>query len=68
MGKRGPMSVVTIPVTTNPLCSTTNAVEEIGGESDRVGIELMLEAINVSLSGVGTGDTGFKRQAAKRFP
>jgi hypothetical protein len=45
MGKRGPMSVVTIPVKTNPLCSTTNAVEEIGGESDRVGIELMLEAM-----------------------
>src|ERR1017187_9737832 len=42
MGKRGPMRVVTTPVTTNPTCSKTNAIEEMVGESDRNAIDLIL--------------------------
>jgi len=44
IGKIGPISVVTIPATTNPPCRTTNAAEEVGSEAGRVWIELMLKA------------------------
>ena len=44
-GKSGPSSVVTMPVTTNPLWSRTDAAEGIGSQADRVRGELMLAAI-----------------------
>jgi hypothetical protein len=44
IGKIGPISVVTTPVTTNPPWRTTDAAEDIGSEADRVWIEFMLKA------------------------
>lgn len=44
IGKIGPISVVTIPATTNPPCRATDAAEEVRSEAGRVWIELMLKA------------------------
>src|ERR1700733_3657911 len=43
MGKRGPTSVVTIPVITNPQWRTMNAAEETDSAPGRVGFDLMVQ-------------------------
>src|SRR5712671_6672693 len=57
IGKIGPISVVTIPAITNPPWRTTGAAEEVGSETGRVGIELMLKAVLPQCLSVATSWT-----------